>query len=95
MFPYAVIIDSAESNLLRCHFMVSNYVQGEREPATWVANENTLDQGNVHPAAWNMGNILSKEKSDVKINSLMLDCTKGKLIRDSSLCGCSVGCLLI
>lgn len=67
----------------------------KRERATCVANENTLDQGNVHPAAWNMGKILSKNKLRIKTNSLMLDCTRGKLIRDSSLCDCSVCCLLL
>jgi hypothetical protein len=55
-----------------------------------------LDQGNVHPAAWNMGKILSRDKLKVKINSL-IGLTRGKLIRDSSLyaSGCSVCCLLI
>ena len=67
----------------------------ELERATCVANENTLDQGNVHPAAWNMGKILSTDKLKVNFNSLMLDCTRGKSIRDSSLCRCSARSLLI
>ena len=84
MLPYMGIIDCAESNL-KFHLAVSNALVWER--ATCVANENMLDQGNVHPAAWNMGKILSRDKLKAKINLLILDCTRGKLIRDSSLCG--------
>jgi hypothetical protein len=67
MLPYVGIIDCAESNL-KFHLVVSNALVWECERATWVANENMLDQGNVHPAAWNMGKILSRDKLKENFN---------------------------
>jgi len=47
-------------------------VAGRRRPKvdlTWVAKANTIDHGNVQPAAWNIGKILREDESEVLLES--------------------------